>query len=126
MDVVLFIAGFLLSGCAVISKILRVPAMTAFGLLALIVAAFTSVSGGARAHDWYPLECCHDRDCWVAGSGGKESAPVPMLQGWRLGDGAIIPYAKVRNSPDGQFHVCRQGGTLSGGVICFFAPVQGF
>lgn len=95
-------------------------------LIALI--AFWAI-GPVRAHEWYPLECCSDRDCWIAGLGGAEPEPRASPAGWVLSDGTLIPYHEARPSPDGQFHVCRHGGNTRGAVIrahdrpCLWVPM---
>lgn len=81
----------------------------------------------ARAHEWYPPECCSDRDCWIAGVGGAEPEPRSTPSGWVLHDGTLVPYHEARPSPDGRFHVCRHGGSVQGAVIragrvCLWAP----
>ena len=71
---------------------------------ATIIGATTSlVPSKARSHDWYPKECCMAVDCSPApGSHFKA-----VGGGWRvLETGEIIPYSKVRRSPDGRFHRC--------------------
>lgn len=83
----------------------------------------------ARAHEWYPAECCSDRDCWIAGIGGAEPEPRMSPSGWVLQDGTLIPFHEARPSPDGNFHVCRHGGSLLGSVIrtegrpCLWVPM---
>ena len=69
------------------------------------------------AHDagsgWsYPWECCSSMDCWEVGMGGPEPDPIPSPGGWKLSDGAVVPFHLARSSPDGRFHVCRRGGQL--------------
>lgn len=97
------------------------------GLVALL--AMIVLSSRGRAHEWYPLECCSDRDCWVAGIGGAEPEPRASPSGWVLADGTLIPYHEARPSPDGRFHVCRHGGSTLGSVIrandrpCLWVPM---
>lgn len=83
------------------------------GVIAIGIAALTR----AQAHSFYPWECCHDEDCWQMGAGGREPDPEFTRDGWRLSDGTIVPFSAARPSPDGRFHVCRQGGAASGAVI---------
>lgn len=42
--------------------------------------------------------------------------------------GEEIPYndARVRNSPDGEYHVCSAGGVVTGKTICIFVPPKGY
>jgi hypothetical protein len=99
---------------------------------AVTLALLTLISP-ARAHDWYPLSCCSEKDCWQAGKyydqGAREPEPKAVKGGWLLFDGTIVPYDKTRVSPDGNFHVCRRGGTLAGkvieaGKVCLWVPGQ--
>jgi hypothetical protein len=83
----------------------------------------------ASAHSWYPPACCSDRDCWPAeNTTPGEPLPVETVYGWLLHDGTWIARGEEQASPDGRFHVCRQGGDPAGAVIrigrkaCFFAP----
>ena len=89
------------------------------------------------AHDansgWsYPWECCSSMDCWEVGMGGPELDPIPSPGGWKLSDGAVVPFHLARSSPDGRFHVCRRGGQPTGAVItpyerpaCLWVPADG-
>ena len=115
-----------------VAAILRTLAMSAAVAAAAIVIA--ALLGPARAHSFYPRECCSDRDCWPMGldADAREPDPVATAAGWRLVDGTIIPFAAARPSPDGRFHVCRQGGSAEGRVIapagrpiCLWAPSPG-
>lgn len=114
----------------------REPGTLPLWLVAILVvaAALAIWLSPARAHEFYPWECCSDRDCWPtgAGRGAKEPDPVAGPGGWRLSDGTIVPYAAARPSPDGRFHVCRSGGSLSGALIvpggrppCLWVPPSG-
>jgi len=93
--------------------------------LALVLFA----SSLARAHDWYPLECCSEKDC----------EPMEALtmrrdgdaEVWILPDGERVPFAVARPSHDGRFHWCRyvyEGGQRSGVIkpfgrpVCLFVP----
>lgn len=115
----------------------REPGTLPLWLWALIFVATVGVFAWlspARAHEFYPWECCSDRDCWPTGTGrdAREPDPVAGPGGWRLSDGTIVPYAAARPSPDGRFHVCRSGGSLSGALIvpggrppCLWVPPSG-
>jgi hypothetical protein len=90
-------------------------------VVALVLAAFFG-SRAAFAHSFYPWECCSSTDCWMTGTRDDGQAmvepdPQPTRDGWLLYDGTLIPFANARPSPDGRFHVCRQGGAASGAVI---------
>lgn len=107
-------------------------------LFAAAIALLIYVAGSvyaARAHSFYPWECCSDQDCWPMGvdADAKEPEPRAGPAGWILTDGAIVPYREARPSPDGRFHVCRRGGRPDGEVIrpsakpqCLYVPQPAF
>lgn len=74
----------------------------------------------AKAHSWYPIECCHDKDC----------APHPTADVQESPDGYLLKSTNefiarkgVRYSPDSRFHICRNEYTQK--IICFFVPSNG-
>ena len=76
-------------------------------LIALAVSAGLAVyAQGAPAHDWYPVECCSERDCAPADTvlRREDGSYVVTARGMS----AIIPanYANWRRSPDGRIHIC--------------------
>lgn len=87
------------------------------GALALILLLAFCSGEPARAHSFYPWECCHDQDCWAAGPGEREPAPRLVGNGWQLADGTVVPFEATRQSPDGRFHVCRRNGDPKGALI---------
>jgi hypothetical protein len=104
----------------------------ALGLLGALLAV------EARAHEFYPQECCNNEDCFPTGLGQIEPDPIAVEGGWKLSTGEIIPYDRARPSPDGRFHVCRRmnedGVPMRGGFItgtktkqpCLWAPGKMF
>lgn len=75
----------------------------AAALLALVLMA------GARAHDWYPAECCHGKE------NGGDCEPVEadtLVPAKEQGCWIYLPTAvkfcgqQVRMSPDKHWHVC--------------------
>lgn len=70
----------------------------------------------ARAHSWYPAECCSGEDCTPV-----DKSRVKVVEGGYALDGVVIPQAIVRKSLDGEFHVCIPPTTRV--MRCFFAPV---
>lgn len=96
-----------------------------FGALYLILS-----SDKARAHEWYPLSCCSNKDCFEIPASEVRATP----EGWRIETtGEVIPYERARQTPpegDGHFHRCSFGGDPSARTIgmngfpraCFWAP----
>lgn len=98
-------------------------------VLAALVAAMLIAK--SRAHDapsgWaYSLACCSNRDCHEIEQGGIKERP----EGYTLVvTGEIVPYGdkRIKDSPDGLFHACQQGGDFdSGRIICLYVPPRGF
>jgi hypothetical protein len=59
----------------------------------------------AKAHGWYPKECCHDHDCMPADdiytdARGNTIIIVGQRRVW------VPPGLAVRSSPDHRIHVC--------------------
>jgi hypothetical protein len=94
-----------------VSAMILLIGMAVFALSCVFVALFLSTPP-ARAHSFYPWECCSDQDCWPMGddADAKEPEPRATPAGWLLTDGSVVPYREARPSPDGRFHVCRRGG----------------
>ena len=89
--------------------------------LLLLLLLFWGVvwAGLARAHEWYPRECCSDKDCKAM---PLDQTPTATQSGWLLYDGKIWPYTSTRTAPDGKFHECV---TPAGTRLCLFAPNSG-
>jgi hypothetical protein len=80
----------------------------------------------ARAHDWYPHECCH----------GGDRAPVDnitrivtaaseagLILTSKLGTALLPPNFPVRESKDHRMHVCMRPSLYRGmGITCVFMP----
>lgn len=84
----------------------------------------------AFAHDapkgWsYPFSCCSGYDCREVS--GKSISERP--QGYVIeGTGEVVSYtdARLKNSPDGEFHWCSVAGANDGKTICLFVPPRSF
>lgn len=93
-------------------------------LLALLVIGFFATP--ALSHDWYPRQCCSDRDCFAAPGGVTATAG-----GWRVeSSGEVVPYDDYRVHPTppeggGDFHTCHIGGDPKARVLCLFVPEFG-
>ena len=98
-------------------------------LLALLIVLFPSL---AFAHDapsgWsYPIECCSTVDCREV----PASAVKEVWNGYLITLSTkqeIVPYGsyKIKDSPDGAYHWCSQGGTNDGKTLCLFVPPRAF
>jgi hypothetical protein len=99
-------------------------------LLTLLLAATP-----AAAHDWYPLECCHDMDCApvehaeviptpaTADPKGAGSGPSAMIVTTKHGTVLVPANFPRRESKDHRMHACMMpsaGGQMQ--LICIFMP----
>ncbi|MFB2553354.1 hypothetical protein [Ensifer soli] len=109
--------------------VLVVGAVFGLGLGKILAALWLFLMPAAFAHDapagWsYPLSCCSGYDCRpVRGASVKEGA-----DGYTVPSGEIVRYrdARVRDSPDGEFHWCTIGGKDDGRTICIFVPPRAY
>ena len=90
--------------------------------LSVFSGTLSSSRGPAKAHGWYPKECCSNRDCapvesvaqFVSVGGGLPQLVVTSKFGT-----TIIPHDfPVRDSKDARMHICMSDVDL----ICFFMP----
>jgi hypothetical protein len=95
--------------------------------LSILATVVHLSSSPAVAHDWYPIECCNVRDC----------APIENVS-WSVPTGAgmrqLVVTSKhgtvtipndfpVRQSKDGQMHVCMRQNEFGGwDAMCLFLP----
>ena len=59
----------------------------------------------------------------------NQSSISERPEGYVIGEtGEVIGYAdhRLKNSPDGQYHLCTIGGSDDGAAICLFVPPQSF
>jgi hypothetical protein len=63
-------------------------------------------TSAAPAHDWYPIECCGERDCFPADTVVRQEDGSYLVTAH--GMSAVIPadYSRWRKSPDGRIHIC--------------------
>ena len=74
----------------------------------------------ARAHSWYPPECCHDRDCAPT----TKMTRLPggsYLYTTKFGEAEITPQTSIRESRDERVHACIREQKL---VCIFFPPIN--
>jgi hypothetical protein len=97
-------------------------------LILLSVLASPLCLTPARAHDWYPRECCHDTDCAPVESILRlvpTGAGAPQLIVTSKHGRAIVPQDfPMRESEDGRMHVCMKRYDALGEmeVNCLFIP----
>jgi hypothetical protein len=99
-------------------------------LLAILLAATP-----AAAHDWYPLECCHDTDCapvdkvemvptpTATDPQAASVGPLAMLVTTKHGTALVPANFPRRESKDHRMHACMmpgQGDKMR--LICIFLP----
>jgi hypothetical protein len=94
-----------------------------------VVAAAGALMAGAfpaRAHDWYPVECCHATDCAPVDAVREVAAPeggVPQLVVTSRHGTAIVPQNLPRQtSQDSRMHVCMRSLRGKMYVLCIFLP----
>jgi hypothetical protein len=96
--------------------------------------AFLLAATPAAAHDWYPLECCHEMDCApvdhteivpmpTADPQGAAAGPPAMVVTTRHGTVLVPGDFPRRESKDNRMHACMMPGA-SGKMqlICIFLP----
>ncbi len=86
----------------------------------------------ASAHDWYPLECCHNQDC--AAVEKVEMLPTPTAEGpggpgmsmvvtTKYGSALVPATFPRRESKDHRMHACMlPDGEGRMRLICIFMP----
>ena len=116
------------SACRTLQQLL----IPCFAMAALIVGA----SAPAAAHDalptaskpqgWsYPFSCCSGYDCREVSS--KQISERP--EGYVIkGTGEVVSYsdARLKDSPDGEFHWCSVAGADDSRTICLFVPPRSY
>lgn len=99
----------------------KLIAMVALVFAIIVFILLLAFGGPARAHEWYPISCCSDKDCRALdeakGEWVKEEGKV-----WVLWDGRRKAKSSAGWSPDGKFHLCENP---QGDILCLFAPVGG-
>ena len=86
----------------------------------VIIAALGLTSNRAKAHSWYPSECCGGNDCAPA----LEARVVPEGLIVRTIHGVVmIPASyEYRQSKDGRIHACMQKENGEAKLLCAFRP----
>ena len=95
-------------------------------LIALPAAAHDAMPTAAQPNGWtYPFACCSGYDCREVSDKAISERP----EGYVIkGTGEIVGYsdARVKQSPDGEYHWCSVAGSNEGRTICLFVPPRGF
>lgn len=97
------------------------------GVLVAMLSLSATVSS---AHDapsgWsYPYTCCSMNDCRPVSTAAVTERP----EGFVINNtGEVVAYsdARVKNSPDGEFHWCSVAGEEKSRTICLFVPPRAF
>jgi hypothetical protein len=92
--------------------------MARWQAMSLCALATLLGSASAKAHEWYPLNCCSEKDCRALIEANGEIVSE-TAEGWRLWDGRLVKRGMAKLSPDGKFHLCE---TRSRSILCFFVP----
>lgn len=82
------------------------------------------------AHDaptgWsYPFSCCSNFDCRQVSAKTISERP----EGYVITNtGEVVNYAdaRIKDSPDGEYHWCSVAGEKSSRTICLFVPPKGY
>lgn len=100
----------------------------ALAMFAAIAACTNSIP--VRAHDapsgWsYPYSCCSGLDCRpVTASAIRAGADGYLIRS--SGEVVVFSDSRIKESPDGDYHWCSNGGRDDGRTICLFVPPQLF
>jgi hypothetical protein len=91
-----------------------------------LAAAHDALATAARPLGWsYPYSCCSGYDCRAVSSSRISERP----EGYVIkGTGEVVAYsdARLKNSPDGEFHWCSKQGRDDGETICLFVPPRSY
>jgi hypothetical protein len=87
-----------------------------------IVMSHEAMPTEGQPFGWvYPTNCCHSNDCARALKNEvKEQGGGYLI----TPSGTIVRYGdmRIRESPDGEFHICRVDGIPTGYLRCLFVP----
>jgi hypothetical protein len=108
---------------SVIAVVALTAAIIAFAAPAL---AHDATPTAARPQGWsYPFSCCSGYDCRAVSQTSISERP----EGYVIkGTGEVVAYsdARIKNSPDGEYHWCSVAGANDGKTICLFVPPSSF
>jgi hypothetical protein len=86
----------------------------------------TASPTAAQPQGWsYPFSCCSGYDCRAV----PQTAISERPEGYIIkGTGEVVGYrdARLKNSPDGEYHWCSVAGANNSRTICLFAPPKSY
>lgn len=73
----------------------------------------------------YPTACCSGIDCREVSDKAISERPEGYVI---VGTGEVLAYkdARVRDSPDGEYHWCSIGGAANTKTVCLFVPPRSY
>lgn len=97
------------------------------GRIGQALSLLVVLSAPVTAHEWYPDECCHERDCYHVSS---STEVLETAQGFYVvPSGELIRYddPRVRYGwVEEGFHRCTAHMRPNSPTICLFPPNRGF
>jgi hypothetical protein len=96
------------------------------GLLIATADAHDALPTAAKPQGWkYPFSCCSGYDCREVSA--KQVSEKP--EGYVIdATGEIVAYgdARLKDSPDGEYHWCSVAGADDSRTICLFVPPRSY
>lgn len=93
---------------------------------AAVAAAHDAKPTAAKPSGWsYPFSCCSGYDCREVPQAAISERP----DGYVIrGTGEVVAYsdARLKDSPDGEYHWCSVAGANDGRTICLFVPPRSY
>ncbi|TIM04768.1 hypothetical protein [Mesorhizobium sp.] len=109
-----------------LNSIIAVVVLTATIVFAAPALAHDATPTAAKPQGWsYPFSCCSGYDCRAVSQTSISERP----EGYVIkGTGEVVGYsdARIKNSPDGEYHWCSVAGANDGKTICLFVPPSSF
>lgn len=110
----------------------------AIGILMLFCVWLLMLNSPAKAHEapsgWtYDFSCCNTRDCRPADGPNVKNRHHPVqieevTGGYRISTTReVVPWndKRVRESKDGDYHVCTIAGADDQRALCIYVPMRG-
>lgn len=72
----------------------------------------------AEGHEWFPLECCSNRDCVPI----DERRVREQIEGYYVDESFFVPRREARVSQDGRYFACWPNPAR---LVCLFVPPKG-